>query len=147
MFNDCSIGVNPDMRASLATSLVYELTNYRIYDFVGRYPKRSPHGRIFYHNPNEERRYLLSTDLLRDHLRQCVLRHVKDAGESNDAQRCFDPDIDLRVRGFNVTSGSWWSGLEGKRQLQAELAGRLWGAVAAQNQIPEVGNFTKSNRK
>lgn len=145
MFNDYSIGVNPDVGASLTTSLVYDLTkftqdNYRIYDFVGRDPKRSPHGKIFYRNPNEERRYLPCADLLRDHLRQCVLRHVKGAGESNDAQRRFDPDIDLRVGGFNLTSGSWWSSLEGKQQLEAELAGRLWGAVAAQNPTPEVEN-------
>jgi hypothetical protein len=47
--------------------------NYRIYDFVGRDPIRSPHGMIFYRNPNEHQRYLPSADLLRDHLRQCVL--------------------------------------------------------------------------
>ena len=47
--------------------------NYRIYDFVGRDPNRSPHGKIFYRNPNEHQRYLPSADLLRDLLRQCVL--------------------------------------------------------------------------
>ena len=101
--------------------------NYRIVDFVGRDPNRSPHGRIFYRNPNEHQRYLPSADLLRDHFCQCVLRHVKGAGESNESQRRFDPDIDLRAGGFNLTTGNWWSGSEGKRQLEAELAARLWG--------------------
>ncbi|KAI0247616.1 hypothetical protein BJV78DRAFT_1244027 [Lactifluus subvellereus] len=126
MFDDYSIGVNPD-------------DNYRIYDFVGRDPNRSPHGKIFYRNPNEHQRYLPSADLLRDHFRQCVLRHVKGAGESSDAQRRFDPDIDLHAGGFNLATGSWWSGSEGKRQLEAELAGRLWGSVAVQSQKREVG--------
>ena len=112
--------------------------NYRIYDFVGRDPNRSPHGRIFYRNPNEHRRYLPSADLLRDHFRQCVLRHVKGAGEGQDTHRQFDPDIDLCAGGFNLAAGSWWSSSEGKRQLEAELAGRLWGAVAAQSQMREV---------
>ncbi|KAF8956349.1 hypothetical protein BDZ97DRAFT_2079926 [Flammula alnicola] len=125
MFDDYSIGVNPD-------------DNYRICDFVGRHPNRSPHWKIFYRNPNEQQHYLPSADLLRDHFRQCVLRHVKGAGESNEPHRRFDPDIDLQAGSFNLTAGSWWSGLEGKRQLEAELAGRLWGAVATQNQISEV---------
>ena len=105
---------------------------------MGRDPNRTPHGRIFYRNPNEPQRYLPSADLLRDHFRQCVLRHVKGAGESNDTQRHFDPDIDLCGGGFNLATGSWWSGSEGKKQLEAELAGRLWGSVAAQRQIREV---------
>jgi hypothetical protein len=104
--------------------------NYRIYDFVGRDPNRSPHGKIFFRNPDEHQRYLPSADLLRDHFHQCVLRHVKGAGESNDTQRRFDPDIDLHAEGFNLAVGSWWSGSEGKRQLEAELAGRLWGSHA-----------------
>jgi hypothetical protein len=126
MFDNYSIGVNPD-------------DNYRIYDYVGRDHNRSPHGKTFYRNPNEHQRYLPSADLLRDHFRQCVLRHVKGAGESNEPQRRFDPDIDLHAGGFNLTTGSWWSGSEGKRQLEAELAGRLWGMAATRNQICEVG--------
>ncbi|KAF8526869.1 hypothetical protein BU17DRAFT_82304 [Hysterangium stoloniferum] len=113
MFDDYSIGVNPD-------------NNYRIYDLVGRDPSRSPHGRIFYRNLNEQQRYLPSPDLLRDHFRQCVLRHVKGAGEVNDAQKRFDPDIDLGSGRFNLATGSWWSTAEGKKQLEAELRGRLW---------------------
>jgi hypothetical protein len=104
--------------------------NYRIYDFVVRDPGHSPHGRIFYRNPNEPHHYLSSADLLRDHFPQCVFRHVR---ESQDTYRRFDPDIDLNAGGFNLTIGSWWSGSEGKRQLEAKLAGRLWGAVAAQS--------------
>ena len=114
--------------------------NYRIYNFVGRDPNRSPHGKIFYRNPNEHQRYLPSADLLRDHLRQCVLRHVKGAGECNDAQRRFDPDIDLHAENFNLATGSWWSGSEGKRQLEAEHSqGGSGGPVAVQSQICEVG--------
>ncbi|KAF5371985.1 hypothetical protein D9615_008146 [Tricholomella constricta] len=145
MFNDYSIGVNPDVRNLIRNlEISYHDTqsiplqdNYRIYDFVGRDPRRSPHGRTFYRNPDEQQRYLPSADLLRDHLRQCVLRHVKGAGESGDgdgAERRFDPDIDLRAGGFDLAAGSWWAGSEGKRQLEAELAGRLWGAVAVQSQ-------------
>ena len=97
------------------------------------------HTGEFYRNPSEHRRYLPSADLLRDHFRQCTLRHVKGAGESSEPQRRFDPDIDLCAGGFNLTTGSWWSGSEGKKQLEAELAGRLYGEVAAQKQTYEVG--------
>jgi hypothetical protein len=97
---------------------------------VGRDPRRSPHGRIFYRDPNVHRCYLPSADLLRDHFRQCVLRHVKGARETNSSQRRFDPDIDLGVGGFDLAAGSWWSGVEGKKQLEAELAGRLWGVAS-----------------
>jgi hypothetical protein len=91
---------------------------------VGRDPNRTPHGKIFYRDPNQPPIYLPSPDLLRDHFRQCVLRHVKGAGESDD-QRSFDPDLDLGAGGFNLESGGWWSGAEGKKQLEAELSGRL----------------------
>ncbi|KAI0274363.1 hypothetical protein BGY98DRAFT_1099024 [Russula aff. rugulosa BPL654] len=93
IFVDYSIAINPD-------------DDYRIYDFVGRDSSRSPHGKIFYRNPNVHRRYLPCAELLRDHFRQCVLRHVKGAGESNDTVRRFDPDIDLRVGGFDLTTGT-----------------------------------------
>ncbi|KAH9998341.1 hypothetical protein BJV77DRAFT_959827 [Russula vinacea] len=97
MFDNYSIGVNPD-------------DNFCIYDFVGRDHNRS-------HTGKHSIETLTSTN--------CVLRHVKGAGESNEPQRRFDPDIDLHASGFNLTIGSWWSGPEGKRQLEAELAGRL----------------------
>ena len=115
--------------------------NYRIYDFVGRDPNRSPHRRTFYRNLNEPQMYLPSADLLRDHFHQCLLRHVKGAGESDECQRHFDPDIDLRQGGFNLSTNGWWSGSEGKKQLEAELAARLWG-VTAKNQAPLVGMDT-----
>ena len=67
--------------------------------------------------------YLPSPELLRDHFHQCVLRHVKGAGESED--RVFDRDLDLGSGGFNLETGSWWSSTEGRRQLEAELATRL----------------------
>lgn len=73
--------------------------------------------------------YLPSADLLRDHFRQCLHWHVKGAGETDIPQRRFDPDIDLRQEGFDLSAGSWWSGSEGKKQLEAELAGRLWGVT------------------
>jgi hypothetical protein len=112
--------------------------DYRIYDFVGRDPSRSPHGKIFYRSPNVHQRYLPCAELLRDHFRQCVLRHVKGAGESNDIVRRFDPDIDLRVGGFDLTMGNWWSSSEGKKQLEAELATRLWAVGATRNQGHDV---------
>jgi hypothetical protein len=90
---------------------------------VGRDPNRTPHGKIFYHDPNQPSIYLPSLDLLRDHFCQCVLCHVKGTGESND-ERSFDPDLDLGAGGFNLESGGWWSGAEGKKQLEVELLGR-----------------------
>jgi hypothetical protein len=114
--------------------------DYRIYDFVGRDPSRSPHGMIFYRNPNVQQRYLPCAELLRDHLHQCVLRHVKGVGESNDTERRFDPDIDLREGGFDLTTGNWWSSSEGKKQLEAELATRLWG-VGARNRCMMLNSF------
>jgi len=112
--------------------------NYRIYDFVGRDPNRSPHGRTFYRNPNVPQMYLPSPDLLRDHFHQCLLRHVKSDGECHESQRHFDPDIDLGQGGFNLSTGSWWSSSEGKKQLEAELAGRLWG-FTSKNRVSLVG--------
>jgi len=53
--------------------------NYRIYDFVTRDSRRSPHGKTFYRNADEIERYLFSPDPLRDHFSQCVLRRVKGA--------------------------------------------------------------------
>jgi len=99
-----------------------------------------------------EQRYLPCVELLRDHFRQCVLRHVKGAGEGSDAERRFDPDIDLGVGGFDLTTGNWWSSPEGKEQLEAELATRLWAARAAQNQGHDVeyiqhSSNTSSQRK
>ena len=105
--------------------------DYRIFDFVGRDSNRSPHGKILYRNPNVHQRYLPSAYRLQDHFRQCLLRHVRGAGEYHDINRRFDPDIDLCAGGFNLTIGSWWSGSKGKRQLEAELTGRLWEDVAA----------------
>lgn len=35
--------------------------DYRIYDFVGHDPSRSPHGNFFYRNPNVEQRYHVQT--------------------------------------------------------------------------------------
>jgi hypothetical protein len=112
--------------------------DYRIYDFVGRDPSRSPHGKIFYRNPAVQQRYLPCAELLRDHFRQCILRHVKGAGEGNDTERHFDPDVDLRAGGSDLTTGSWWSSSVGKKQLEAELATRLWGVGAARSQVHDV---------
>jgi hypothetical protein len=91
---------------------------------VGRDPNRTPHGKIFYRDPSQPSIYLPSPDLLRDHFRRCILRHVKGAEESDD-QSSFDRDLNLGAGGFNLESGGWWSGAEGKKQLEAELAGRL----------------------
>ncbi|KAF8496822.1 hypothetical protein F5888DRAFT_1702800 [Russula emetica] len=111
MFDDYSIAINrfnPD-------------DDYRIYDLVGRDPSRSPHGKIFYRNPNVQQRYFPCAELLRDHFYQCLLRHVKG--------------------GFDLTTGNWWSSSEGKKQLEAELATRLWGVDAARNQVHDVEQF------
>jgi len=131
MFDDYSIGVNPDvgihcLTKSFLTVIILLQDDYRIYDFVGRDPRRTPHGKLFYRNLDVPTRYLPSPDLLRDHFRQCVLRHVKGAGEVNDVERPFDPDVDLSSGGFNLEQGSWWSGGQGKKQLEAELSSRLW---------------------
>lgn len=122
----------------VGTALMLLQDGFRIYDFIGRDPKRTPHGRTFYRNPGVSQRYLPSADLLRDHFRQCVLRRVKGAGETDDPVRRFDPDVDLGVGGFNLGADSWWASSAGKRQLEAELAGRLWGIGASQLQTPEV---------
>jgi len=55
-----------------------------------------------------------------------VLKHVKGAGEFENLTRNFDPDIDLNAGGFNLEAGRWWASEGGKRQLEAELAHRLW---------------------
>ena len=129
MFVDYSIGVNPDvgayylMKSSLLVTALLQ-DNYLIYDFVGRDPRRTPHGKKFYCNPSVPTFHQPSPDLLRDHCHQCVLRHVKGAGEVIDMERPFDPD--LSSGGFTLEQGSWWSTLQGKKQLEAELSARLW---------------------
>lgn len=72
--------------------------NYRIYDFVARDSRRSPHGKIFYRNLDEPERYLPSANLLRDHFRQCVLRCVKGTGKvdklrNSDACRSLESQV------------------------------------------------------
>lgn len=63
----------------------------------------------------------------------------KVLGKSSTLRR-FDPDIDLRPGGFDLASGGWWSTSEGKKQLEAELRSRLWGAVA-QDRVHDVGEL------
>ncbi|KAF9523138.1 hypothetical protein CPB83DRAFT_863366 [Crepidotus variabilis] len=133
LFGEYSIGVNP-------------ADGYRIYDFVGRDPSRSPHGKFFYRKPGLEQRYLPSPELLRDHFHQCILRHVKGAAEATEPERYFDPDIDLGAGGFNLVTGSWWSSSNGKKQLEAELAGRLWGVVNAQNRLQSSSDQQESQQ-
>ena len=50
--------------------------------------------------------------------------------------------LDLHAGGFNLESGSWWAGSEGKKQLEAELAGRLW----AGSSVGEAGQHIKKLR-
>ena len=130
MFNDYS--VNPDVGACypmkssslLVTALLQN--NYLMYNFVGRDPCHTPHGKKIYCNPNVPTFHQPSPDILRDHFHQCVLRHVKGAGEVVDMERRFDPDIDPSSGGYILEHGSWWSTLQGKKQLEAELEARLW---------------------
>lgn len=75
-----------------------------------------------------QQRYLPCTEHFLDHFRRCVLRHLKGARESNDTERHFDPDIDLRAEGgLDLTAGNSWSSSEGKKQLKVELPTRTRG--------------------
>ena len=47
-------------------------------------------------------------------------------------------NLTLISTGFNPATGGWWSSSERKQQLEAELTGRLWGAVAAQSQVEQL---------
>ena len=73
---------------------------------------------MFYINPDVPPHFRPSDELLRDHLRQCVLACMKGAGDP------IDPEIHLGPGSFNLTDGSWWS-TEGGKQLTVELAARL----------------------
>jgi hypothetical protein len=97
--------------------------DYRITDFGASNPKFTPDGRQFYVADVEEH-FRPSDDLLRDHYRQCVLACMKAAAGPANLRR-FDPDINLGPGGFNLEDGSWWSGPEGKEQMEVELAARL----------------------
>ncbi|KAM6502540.1 hypothetical protein JOM56_002517, partial [Amanita muscaria] len=92
MFNDYSIGVNPDVRSNI----------FAVNSFI------------------------------------TTLQDSAGKPTTTDTVRRFDPDIDLGPGGFDLASGSWWSTSEGKKQLEAELRERLWGA-AAQDRMHEVG--------
>jgi len=110
LFDDYQIGVNPD-------------DEYRITDFGASNPNATPDGRQFYVADVEEH-FRPSDDLLRDHYRQCVLTCMKAAAGPVHL-RWFDPDINLGPGGFNLEEGSWWSGPDGKEQMEVELAARL----------------------
>lgn len=45
--------------------------------------------------------------------------------------RRFDPEINLGPGGFNLEEGSWWSGPDGKEQMEVELAVRLQRALVS----------------
>lgn len=96
---------------------------YRITDFGASNPNATPDGRQFYVADVEEC-FRPSDDLLRDHYRQCVLACMKAAAGPVHLRQ-FDPDINLGPGGFNLEEGSWWSGPEGKEQMEVELAARL----------------------
>ena len=83
----------------------------------------TPDGRQFYIADVEEH-FRPSDDLLRDHYRQCVLACMKATAGPVHSRR-FDPYINLGPGGFSLEEGSWWSGPEGKEQMEVELAARL----------------------
>ena len=53
--------------------------------------------------------------------------------------RRFDPDIDLGPGGFNLEEEGWWSGPEGKAQMEAELAALLHRATISHVEDRPVG--------
>ncbi|KAK2465774.1 hypothetical protein APHAL10511_002318 [Amanita phalloides] len=118
LFDDYQIGVNPD-------------DEYRITDFGGSNPNITLDGRQFYVADVEEH-FRPSHALLRDHYRQCVLACIKAVTGPAHLRR-FDPNIDLGRGGFNLEEGGWWSGREGKEQLEVELAARLHRAIVSRD--------------
>ena len=141
MFNDYSIGVNPDVRHSIFFNCIFIIEtplqdNYRIYDFVDRGSRRSAHGRNFYRNLDEPEYYLPSPGLLRDHFnRQSVLRHVK--GSIRVSEWSTFLNIDLGQGSVNLMSGKGWSATQEMHQLGAELKARFW-ETTIQRQMNEV---------
>ena len=107
----------------LAHRLLAVWSDYRITVFGASNSNATPDGRQFYLADVEEH-FRPSGDLLRDHYRQCVLACMK-AATGPVHLRWFDPDINLGPGGFNLEEGSWWSGPEGKEQMEVELAARL----------------------
>jgi hypothetical protein len=103
--------------------IVFFQDEYRITDFGASNPNVTPDGRQFYVADVEEH-FRPSDDLLRDHYRQCILACMKAAAGPANLRR-FDPDINLGPGGFTLEEGSWWSGPEGKEQMEVELAARL----------------------
>ena len=96
---------------------------YRITDFGASNPNATLDGRQFYVVDVKEH-FRPSDDLLRDHYHQCIPACMKAAAGPIHLRR-FDPDINLGPGGFNLEEGSWWSGPEGKEQMEVELAARL----------------------
>ena len=101
----------------------YVQDEYRMTDFGASNPSATPDGRQSYVADVEEH-FRPADDLLRDHYRQCVLAYMKATAGPVHLRR-FDPDINLGPGGFNLEEGSWWSGSEGKEQMEVELAARL----------------------
>ena len=107
----------------------YVQDEYRMTDFGASNPSATPDGRQFYVADVEEH-FRPADDLLRDHYRQCVLAYMKATAGPVHLRR-FDPDINLGPGGFNLEEGSWWSGPEGKEQMEVELAARLHHALVS----------------
>ena len=101
-----------------------------------RDPRFSHDRKKFYIDPNCPPHYRPSDELLRDHLRPCVLANLKPLDLASDI-RCFDPEIDLGAGSFNLADGSWWSSTEGRSQMEVELAARLHSSVVEQAQFTE----------
>ena len=94
-------------------------------------------GRQFYVADVEEH-FRPSDDLLRDHYHQCILACMKAAAGPIHLRR-FNPDINLGPGGFNLEEGSWWSGPDGKEQMEVELTARLHRTLC----YVTVGTFTR----
>ncbi|KAL6303962.1 hypothetical protein BKA93DRAFT_852366 [Sparassis latifolia] len=87
MFNNYDFGINPD-------------DEYQVIDFTSH---GKLHGRSLWINMNVGAKYRPSDALLRDHLRQCVLAHVKGQGRRAD---WFDFELtDLDPWGKKLLSG------------------------------------------
>jgi len=96
---------------------------HRITDFGASNSNVTLDGRQFY-VADVEGHFRPSDALLRDHYRQCVPASMKAAAKPVSSRQ-FDPDIDLGLGGFNLGVGCWWSGREGKEQVEVELSARL----------------------
>ncbi|KAK2459286.1 hypothetical protein APHAL10511_008707 [Amanita phalloides] len=113
MWDDYEFGVNPD-------------DNYRITAFINGLSH--VHGLVLQLDHIEDSTIRPLDALFRDHFLQCVLKHMKGAGEPT-----WDYEDAFGDGAFDLSNQDLWGSAEGKERLELEFVDRLFEHQVAQD--------------